>query len=234
MSKENLLQKGRSFSFHSHSQQDRKVKPLHVRKRKFITHKPRYTFTNNKLSPSKIKKGNWFSRKIKRAFAKGDQPPTPHNTTQFIVDAVNYSTDPYIYEYDNNRFEHDFQHHAMAGSMMQLMQEKLDSGDMEPANPQARSPRKNVEKIEEEEDFLIGCEIPKLRLIRSADDGQNTDSDEGHNMNYDQLLLSSENKNGKNLQDVIKELVNVIKRKDNQINTLLLNNTQKKELLHGN
>jgi hypothetical protein len=119
----------------------------------------------------------------------------------------------------------------MAGSMMQLMQQKFDKENIENANPQAKSPM-IIERCEET-DSLIDAEIPRLRLVKSADDGKVTsyDSDDGFSFEYGNLI--NEAKNGKDLQGVIKELVNVIKRKDSQINSLLLNNNQKKEPVHG-
>ena len=112
------------------------------------------------------------------------------------------------------------------------MQQKLDKENIDTANPQARSPV-ILERCEEETDSLIDTEIPKLRLVKSADDGKmtNYDSDDGFNLEYGQLL--NEAKKGKDLHGVIKELVNVIRRKDSQINSLLLNSTQKKEPIQG-
>jgi hypothetical protein len=175
--------------------------------------------SNKKSSPFKLKP----SRKFRKATNKGNQPPTPHNTTQFIVDAVYFPTDPYIYEYDNNRFEYDCQHHAMAGSMMHLMQERMNQDFFEGENPQAKSPRKEFS-------FDSKYEIPKLKITKSADDAENnTNYDSDDALNYDQLL--NEVQGQTDLQAVIKELVSVIKRKDNQINSLLSHNTQRKELL---
>jgi hypothetical protein len=111
----------------------------------------------------------------------------------------------------------------MAGSMMQLMQERMNQDFFEGENPQAKSPRKEFS-------FDSKYEIPKLKITKSADDAENnTNYDSDDALNYDQLL--NEVQGQTDLQAVIKELVSVIKRKDNQINSLLSHNTQRKELL---
>jgi len=224
MSKKDILQNKRSLSIHNHSIYGKGTRPTRALKMKSkLFQKTKIASKSyKKLSPLRIRKETWPSRRVRKATNKGDQPPTPHNTTQFIVDAVYFPTDPYIYEYDNNRFEYDCQHHAMAGSMMQMMQERMNQETFEGGNPQAISPRK-------EYTFDSKYDIPKLRMVKSADDAENNttyDSDDA--LDYDQLLNEVQGKT--DLQAVIKELVSVIKKKDNQINTLL-SNTQRKEFL---
>ena len=65
-----------------------------------------------------IKKRNWTFKKFKKSFNNMEKPQTPHNTTQFIVNTVHYPTDPYVYDFDNKRFENNIKNHSILGSMM--------------------------------------------------------------------------------------------------------------------
>ena len=87
------------------------------------------------------------------------------------------------------------------------------------------------EEKDHAKNFDHEIEIPPLRMVKSADDGETTDCgdfDPSDAKNYDQYV--KENGSGKDLQDVIKHLVNVIRKKDNQINSLLTT-TQNSELV---
>ena len=88
------------------------------------------------------------------------------------------------------------------------------------------------EEKDHAKNFDQDIEIPVLRMVKSADDGETTDCGDFDSdaKNYDQYV--KENGDGKNLQDVIKHLVNVIRKKDNQINSLLTT-TQNSELVQG-
>jgi len=214
MSQESLFLKKRSQSFHNPPDEEKKHKPWHVGKvkKKIFQKNQVVSKAYKKFNPFKEKKENWVSRKLKRVLNRDRQPAAPHNTTQFIVDAVYYPTDPYLYEFESNNLEYNFQHHAMAGSMMDLMQQKFNNNKEEKAG----SPM-----LEEKENQMFSYDIPRLRMVRSAEDGGEgcSDSDMSENKNYSQYLNGA--KDGKNLGDVIKHLVHVIRRKDSEINSLL-------------
>jgi len=66
----------------------------------------------------KSSKEMWNPRKPRKCVTAKEQPHTPHNTTQFIVDGLNIPDEDYKCGAGEDRFGYDFQHHAMAGSMM--------------------------------------------------------------------------------------------------------------------
>lgn len=205
MSKDPIHKKKRSYSFHdsmidSRNQADKSKNKI-------------FQKGHNKFNPYKHRRENWVHKRLRKETHKDRQPPTPHNTTQFIVDAVYYPTDPYIYEYDSNKLEYTFQHHAMAGSMMDLMQQRMNSKMEEEVNSCAC----DDENKTQDSSFFI----PPLRAVKSADDRLNDtyDSDTSDNKDYSHFLNDA--KNGKNLGDIIKHLVSEIRKKDDQINSLL-------------
>jgi len=61
-----------------------------------------------------------------------NQPATPHNTTQFIVNTGHFPTDPYAYDFDSQRYPNDMMNHSMQGSMRNMMLENFK----QPSKPQ--------------------------------------------------------------------------------------------------
>ena len=82
------------------------------------THPPASPMKDKRNLNSKKYRGLWSPRKPKKCYSTKYQPSTPHNTTQYIVDALNIPSGSYNKDLGNDRLEFDFQHHAMAGSMM--------------------------------------------------------------------------------------------------------------------
>lgn len=67
-----------------------------------------------------MRQKHWLERKLKKAVLD-NQPATPHNTTQFIVNTGHFPTDPYMYDFDCQRFPNDMMNHSMQGSMRNMM-----------------------------------------------------------------------------------------------------------------
>lgn len=55
------------------------------------------------------------------------RPSAPHNTTQYLIDVNNSCQEPTNLYADQDRFTFDFQHHSMAGSMMESFLSRLSS-----------------------------------------------------------------------------------------------------------
>jgi len=145
---------------------------------------------------------------------KKEQPSTPHNTTQFIVNTVYYPTDPYIYDFDSSKFGNDLKNHSMLGSMMDLMKDKMpievannDNRDMTNDNPNDNNP--NSRMVTEQ----TGSECNRLIPLNKKD----------HLNDLNDLLLQSKTtQSGSELQSIIDKLYHVIKQKDDLIHTLSL------------
>jgi len=56
------------------------------------------------------------------------RPSAPHNTTQYLIDVNNSCQETTNLYADQDRFTFDFQHHSMAGSMMESFLSRLSSG----------------------------------------------------------------------------------------------------------
>jgi len=162
----------------------------------------------------KSSKEMWNPRKPRKCFSTKEQPQTPHNTTQFIVDAVNVPEDDYKCGVGEDRFEYDFQHHAMAGSMMELMERKLFLNDCQRQKSQEKeSPTLIEEENPENKEDDLGFLVP--RFTKSASDIDTFESCSLAGMAGYQEFLQ-----GLSQPDIVKSLVAVIKKKDDQINLL--------------
>jgi len=167
----------------------------------------------------KSSKEMWNPRKPRKCFSTKEQPHTPHNTTQFIVDAVNVPEDDYKSGFGEDRFEYDFQHHAMAGSMMELMERKLFLNDCQRQKSQDKESPTLIEeeKPDDKEEDDLNFLVP--RFTKSASD---IDAFEGGALlglsGYQEFLQGLSQPEP--LQNIVKNLVAVIKKKDEQINLL--------------
>ena len=133
MSNKDSFNKKRRFSYCEAALKDRHKPPKEVeliRKKSFnennFTFKPVIPSpTGSPLlqkKPLNLKpKAMWNPRKPKKCYSKKDQPNTPHNTTQFLVNASNMPNEDYNLGPGEDRFKYDFEHHAMAGSMMGII-----------------------------------------------------------------------------------------------------------------
>lgn len=65
-----------------------------------------------KSKKTKMPKKNTYIRKTQRS---------PHNTTQYIIDANSSCSENSSLYFEQDRFSYDFQHHMSAGSMMEMM-----------------------------------------------------------------------------------------------------------------
>jgi len=76
----------------------------------------------------KVNKTQIMKKKIKVLRMKRTQRPSaPHNTTQYLIDVNNSCQEPTNLYADQDRFTFDFQHHSMAGSMMESFLSRLSS-----------------------------------------------------------------------------------------------------------
>ena len=55
---------------------------------------------------------------MKKKVHTSERPEPPHNTTQYIIDANTSCAEELNLYLDHDRIGFNFQHHAMAGSMM--------------------------------------------------------------------------------------------------------------------
>lgn len=185
----------------------------------------------------------WLERKLKKA-ALDNQCAAPHNTTQFIVNTSHFPTDPYIYEFDNDRFPNDMMNHSMMGSMRSLMLcDFMKPAPTKDNNP-LESPRskKNSQQDTKNEDANSdgdpkdgmegfpehGWELTKVRSESDAHtiahrfEARPGFMSPGPKLaQMDIKSLIQEAKNGQNnLESVIKALVSKIKEKDEIITNL--------------
>jgi len=79
----------------------------------------------------KVNKTQIMKKKIKVLRMKrkttSQRPSAPHNTTQYLIDVNNSCQEPTNLYADQDRFTFDFQHHSMAGSMMESFLSRLSS-----------------------------------------------------------------------------------------------------------
>jgi hypothetical protein len=180
----------------------------------------------------KSSKEMWNPRKPRKCFTTKEQPHTPHNTTQFIVDGLNIPDEDYKCGVGDDKFGYDFQHHAMAGSMMELMERKLFLNDCQKQKSQEidspilieEEKPENKQDDEQDFDFLL----PRFTKSASALDTIDHDCNLGGLPNYQGFLQGFDQQEP--LQNIVRNLVAVIKKKDDQINLLKAvthNNTNK-------
>lgn len=146
------------------------------------------------------------------------QPECPHNTTQYIIGVNDHPTEsPNVYQ-ATDRFEFDFQHHAMAGSMMSLMKERFSFMQDQFATPTTTCGDFSVERQEDQmeelqEDYVCDSQAPKIVENKTCFDMM--DEDETENSIYSHYLKQAESK--EDLKGLVKHLVNVLEQKDQEI-----------------
>jgi hypothetical protein len=179
------------------------------------------------------------------------RPDPPHNTTQYIIDANHRCTGtPDLYMQHHNRFEYDFQHHAMAGSMMDLMknkftvmydecgesssnQEKIIFMQEEPAQEVQDYQIEDQEKAKDQEFqdvSVMKVEEPlhteeNGRWVNHVASGLDTDyclniSDRDDKERNPYSHYLRQAEIGENLQDVVRHLIGILTQKDQQISVL--------------
>lgn len=175
---------------------------------------PKRSASRSKLSvDKKIKKIDKKLRTEQKSLRKRQQqqsvlevPNPPHNTTQYII-STNTDTlnDQNIYTH-TDRFEYDFEHHAMAGSMMDLMRDKFMHMYEQSTTAPSQGAQDSLSEdfVEEKESVVENC--PYSEYLKQAESGEN-------------------------LQELVKKLVGVLTEKDQQISFLELNLREQTEIL---
>lgn len=202
-----------------------------------------------KINYKDVRQKHWLYRKLKKSLLN-DQPATPHNTTQFILNTVHFPTDPYVYDFDSDRYSGDLGNHSMLGSMRDMIDQfkppakvmDMNSKDhntniVEDSNILTKN--SSVDKDDgnasdsslPEVKGLKGLfpenahEIMKVRSDNDAYGGLNRNHF-GLNLKPQQTFLDiktliDQAKNGQNnLESVIQSLVDKIKEKDDIITNL--------------
>jgi hypothetical protein len=116
---------------------------------------PKRSASRSKMAANKkITKMEKVKNKIpKKSQAIRKTVRSPHNTTQYIIDANNSCSEAQNLYMGQDRFSFDFQHHMSAGSMMDLMGSKFAQmlGNM------LTSRDKMITKEEEPVNSVISC-----------------------------------------------------------------------------
>jgi hypothetical protein len=97
------------------------------------------TKTIQKLNKAQIMKNKSKLLRIKRKTTV-KRPSAPHNTTQYLIDVNNSCQETTNLYVDQDRFTFDFQHHSMAGSMMESFLSRFSKSKVDPAKEQASHP----------------------------------------------------------------------------------------------
>lgn len=171
---------------------------------------PKRSASRSKLSvDKKIKKIDKTKlRNEQKSLKKKQQQPNlripnpPHNTTQYIISANTHDIDNQNLYTQNDRIEYDFEHHAMAGSMMDLMRDKFmhmfDQSTTAPSQGTQDTPLLERQSFEEE---LVEEKEPVSEVV-----------------DYSVYLKQAEK--GEDLQGLVRHLVSVLAKKDEQISLL--------------
>lgn len=190
-----------------------------------------------------VRQRHWLHRKLNKS-ALSNQPATPHNTTQFIVNTVHFPTDPYVYDFDSDRFSGDSGSHSMLGTMRDMLREFKQPTKIQEPTSKNPSPDKQAESTMKHEIKSNGLpeikdirncfpdnayELMKARSESDIFDGdrrflsrQPSDSSPKPHHNYIDIksLIAEAKNNHHNLETVIQSLVNKIKEKDDIITNL--------------
>jgi len=154
-----------------------------------------------------------------------NQPDSPHNTTQYIIGVNHHVTETVNLYKPHDQFAFDFQHHAMAGSMMGMMMNRFTQMQVQftsPATTAATCEELSVDLQEEpdqgfQNELSNGSQTPKSDSKLWGEEIEEGDMNINKN-DYSFYLKEAETKD--DLNGLVKHLVNVLEQKDKEINDL--------------